>query len=50
MIMEKETAAFILQAIESLSLAVITGEYDHRELNEIHQQAGSLLFELEKSK
>lgn len=47
--MDKETAKFILQAIESLSLAVITGDYDDRELNEIHQQAGSLLFELESS-
>ncbi|WP_182006332.1 hypothetical protein [Priestia aryabhattai] len=47
--MDKETAKFILETIEALSWAIITGDHDPRQLHEIHQQAGSLLFELESS-
>jgi hypothetical protein len=43
---DKEVTKFILQAIEKLSLAILTGNYDNRELDELHQMAGIHLFDL----
>jgi hypothetical protein len=41
-----EINRFMLQAIEKLSLAILTGDYDNREIDEIHQMAGIHLFDL----
>jgi hypothetical protein len=42
----KEITIFILQAIEKLSLAILTGDYDNREIDELQQMAGIHLFDL----
>lgn len=40
-----EIIVFLLQAIEKLSLAILTDSYDPEELHEIHQQAGIHLYD-----
>ncbi|MED1863316.1 hypothetical protein P4V41_07590 [Fictibacillus nanhaiensis] len=49
-VINKETAVFILQAIEKLSLAILTGEYDNEEIDGINQEAGIHLYDLKKNK
>jgi hypothetical protein len=46
--MNKELTVFILQSIEKLSLAVLTGDFDNREIDDLNQMASIHLFELEK--
>jgi hypothetical protein len=46
--MDKETTIFILQAIEKLSRAILTDDYEPLEIHEINQQSSIILYDLEK--
>lgn len=45
----KETLKFIMESIEKLSEAILLGEHDNSEMQEINQQAELLLNELENN-